>query len=280
MPGRMLWRAQGGDSCGNIAISNPSNALTKGACVSGELELPSGKELIANLKELADKEEAIALCVDALETGTFHHPDGRSDELGVVRLSLQQAGLLAYLAAQCPKPLSIEVGFGMGSSASVMLGVRRLAGKPFVHLIFDPFGLSDGRGKVVESYLRDHFPKGFRRIKKRSEIGLAHLLDTQGLGSAGLIFIDGGHLFENVAADFVLADRLCCVGGYVVLDDAWFPAIETVVRYVERNRPDYAVEHLAVDNCTVLKKIAKDSRDWDDFKPFEVPQREDWTPSA
>lgn len=245
-----------------------------------EIDLPSGEQLGRDLKDLAEKEEAIALCVAALETGTFKHPDGREDDLGVVRLSGEQAGLLAYLATACPKPLSIEIGFGMGSSAAVILGARRLIGKPFAHLIYDPFGLSNGRGQVVQSYLQERFPKNFRRLKKRSEIGLASLVDQRGAGIAGLIFIDGGHRFENVMTDFVLADLLCCVGGYIVLDDAWFPAIETVVRYVERNRPDYAVAHLAVPNCTVLKRIGPDKRDWDDFKPFEVPQREDWTPVA
>jgi hypothetical protein len=112
---------------------------------------------------------------------------------------------------------------------------------------------------------------------KPSEVGLGLLLDRRGPGTAGLIFIDGGHRFENVMADFVLADQLCCVGGYIVLDDAWFPAIETVVNYVKSNRPDYAVAHIAVPNCTVLKKLTPDARPWDSFKPFEVPQREDWT---
>jgi hypothetical protein len=247
--------------------------------VAEELKLPSGKQLVRDLKALASSEEAIALCQAALESGTFRHPDGRTDDLGVVRLSPEQAGLLAFLARECPKPLSIEVGFGMGSSAAVILGVRRLGGKAFAHLIFDPFGLSGGRGKVVQSYLEQRFPKCFRRVRKRSEIGLPRLVEEQGVGSAGLIFIDGGHRFENVMTDFVMADLLCCVGGYIVLDDAWFPAIETVVRYVERNRPDYAVAHLAVPNCTVLKRIGPDQRDWDDFKIFDVAQREDWTPS-
>jgi hypothetical protein len=248
--------------------------------VAEVLHFPPEEELIANLKALAAKEEAIALCLAALETGEFRHPDGRIDELGVVRLALGQAGLLAHLAQLCRKPLSIEVGFGMGSSAAVILGARRLQRKPFVHLIFDPFGLSEGRGNVVQSYLKEHFPKGFQRVMKKSEIGLASLLEKQGPSSAGLIFIDGGHRFENVMTDFVLSDQLCCIDGYVVLDDAWFPAIESVVNYVKANRPDYAVAHLAVPNCTVLKKIARDKRDWDSFKPFEVPQRDDWTPAA
>ena len=244
-----------------------------------ELRLPSEEDLIAKVKELAGKEEAIGLCLSALETGTFHHPDGRTDELGVVRLALGQAGLLAELAMNCPKPLSIEVGFGMGSSAAIILGTRRLTGKPFKHLIYDPFGLGHGRGQVVQSYLQERFPKGFHRVMKRSEIGLAELLDKNGPGAAGLIFIDGGHRFENVMTDFTLADLLCCVGGYVVLDDAWFPAIESVVNYVKTNRPDYAVAHLPIPNCSVIRKIGPDKRAWDAFKPFEVPQREDWTPS-
>jgi len=248
--------------------------------VADRLGLPSEDELIAAVKALAPKEEAIALTLDALKTGTFRHPDGRTDDLQTVRLHPGQVGLLAHLARECPKPLSIEIGFGMGSSASVILGARRLAGQPFAHLIFDPFGLPGGRGKVVQSYLKARFPKAFRRIMKRSEIGLGALIDKVGRGAAGFIFVDGGHQFENAMTDFVLADLLCCPGGTIVYDDARYPAIETVINYVIANRPDYAVAHLAVANTSVLKKIGPDKRGWDSFKPFEVPQREDWTPSS
>jgi hypothetical protein len=242
------------------------------------LGLPPEDELVAAVKALAPKEEAIALTLDALETGIFRHPDGRTDDLQTVRLQPGEVGLLAHLARVCPKPLSIEIGFGMGSSASVILGTRRLERKPFAHLIFDPFGLSNNRGKVVQAYLQARFPKAFRRIMKRSEIGLGALIEKVGRGAAGLIFIDGVHRFENAMTDFVLSDLLCCQGGYIVYDDALYPAIETVINYVIANRPDYAVAHLAVANTTILKKIGPDKRAWDAFKPFEVPQREDWTP--
>lgn len=122
----------------------------------------------ANLGRLAKREEAIARSLAAIQSGTFQHPDGRVDRLGDVRVSQQQLGLLAHLAAGCATPLSIEVGFGMGSSAAVILGARRLAGKPFAHLIFDPYGLPDGSGRIVQSYLEARFPKGFRRVVKQS----------------------------------------------------------------------------------------------------------------
>jgi hypothetical protein len=248
--------------------------------MSVELRLPSEQKLIANLQALAKQEEAIALAVNALQTGHFKHPDGRVDHLSNVRVSLGQAGLLAYLAQECPTYLSVEVGFGMGSTAAILLGTRRLKGNPFAHVIFDPFGLPDGSGKIVQSYLEKRFPKAFRRVMKPSETGLGAMLENRGAECAGLVFIDGGHRFENVMTDFVLADQLLALGGYIVLDDSFFPAIETVVNYVKANRSDYAVAHLPVPNCSVLRKVRRDQRAWDAFKPFEVPQRENWTPSV
>lgn len=244
-----------------------------------ELAFPPIDEMMIKLRALAGKEQAIGLCISALETGTFVAPDGTSEGLGRERISLEQCALIAHIARQCPKMLSIEIGFGMGSSAAIILGTRRLQAKRFAHLIFDPYGLPGDRGLVVQAYLKQRFPKGFRRIMKQSEVGLATLLDKHGPGIAGFIFIDGGHRFENVMTDFVLADQLCCVGGYIVLDDAWFPAIESVINYVRANRPDYAVAHLAVPNCSVLMKVGEDKRSWDAFKPFKVPHREDWTPA-
>ena len=243
---------------------------------SAPLSLPSERQLVAELNAMAQKEEAIALAIQGLQSGAFHHPDGRTDELGLVRITMHQAGLLAHLAANCPKPLSVEVGFGMGTSAAVMLGARRLAGKPFAHVIYDPYGLGDGRGEIVQEYLQQRFPKAFRRIVKRSEIGLAQLIDRNGPGAAGLIFIDGGHQFENVMVDFVLADQLCCEGGYIVFDDASFPAIESTINYIMTNRPDYAVSHADMRNCAVLRKMGPDTRPWDAFSPFEIPDRHDW----
>jgi predicted O-methyltransferase YrrM len=271
-------RGEGGLRLANaVGIAAPASR-SRGIRVPKQLRLPAEQQLVALLRSLGDREEAIALSTAALQSGEFRHPDGRVDHLGDVRVTLQQAGLLAHLAASCPTPLSIEVGFGMGSSAAIILGTRRLQGKPFSHFIFDPYGLPDGSGQIVQSYLQARFPKAFRRVMKPSEIGLAALLDNHGPGTAGLVFIDGGHRFENVMIDFVLADQLCSVGGFVVLDDAWFPAIETVVNYVRANRPDYAVAHLPVPNCSVLRKIGSDERTWDAFTPFQVPQRSNWTP--
>lgn len=77
-----------------------------------ELQLPSQDHLLTAFIELSQKVELIRRCVSALETGQFVHPDGRMDDLGVVKISMEQAALVSYLCIQCPLSLSVEVGFG------------------------------------------------------------------------------------------------------------------------------------------------------------------------
>jgi hypothetical protein len=242
------------------------------------ISLPSTNDLVADFRDLASRSDALSRYLASVETGYFLHPDGRRDPLETVILRVEQAALLSHLSRICPTQMSAEAGFGMGASATVILASRSFNEKPFTHFAYDPFGLSNGRGKVVEAYLEQEFPESFRRRVMRSQSGLARLIENYGEGSVGLTYIDGDHRFEAVMSDFVLADLLCCLGGYIVFDDALYPAIETVINYIARNRPDYAVAHRVTQNVTVLWKKAADTRHWAAFTPFDVPNRHDWTP--
>src|ERR1019366_4737206 len=161
------------------------------------LILPSEETLVRELEELAVRVDSIRRYLAAFKAGYFTHPDGRTDALEGVALAPRQAALIAHLAQRCPSSLSVEVGFGMGSSASVILGARRLSGDPFEHVVFDPYGLPGGRGCVVQSYLEAEFGALFKRVWQRSEVGMARLVAEQGEGTVGLVFIDGAHHFEN-----------------------------------------------------------------------------------
>lgn len=240
-------------------------------------DLPASKKLVAEFVSMARTSEPIARLLTAYETGTFTHPDGRTDELRLERVSPQTCAMLSHLSRRCATTLSVEVGFGMGSSATAILATRTAVGRPFEHLIFDPFGLDNGRGNVVQAYLREVFGADFKRIPMLSEVGLGQLLKIRGPESVGLVFIDGGHKFENVMTDFALADKLCSIGGYIAFDDALFPAIETVTNYIAANRPDYALSRFPVHNLAVVRKVDQDRRKWSSFTPFEVPDRHDWT---
>ncbi|CAA2143667.1 class I SAM-dependent methyltransferase [Hyphomicrobium sp. ghe19] len=244
------------------------------------LELPPAGVLLAELRALAGKQDPVSRYFEAYDTGTFKHPDGRTDELRNVKMDPGAIALLSYLIRKSPTPLSIEVGFGMGSSCSVLLGTLADSQRDFEHVVFDPYGLESGRGTVVEAYLQERFAPKFRRVRQRSEIGLGQLYAERGPAAAGFVFIDGSHLFENIMADFVLADLLCARGGFIAFDDAWYPAIESVVNYIEANRPDYAVMRLAATNLSIIQKVSADKREWFSFTPFEVPNRGDWTRAA
>ncbi len=233
-----------------------------------------GEELLA----LTGRSDAASRCLNASVDGIFTHPDGSGDPLGDCRIAPTALALIAYLSRNNPTDLSIDVGFGMGSSATMALAARRDRGDAFKHLAFDPWGLGDGRGAVVERYLNEEFGASFERVRKLSEIGLGQLLEERGHGCAGYIFIDGNHSFEQVITDFLLADALCCVGGHIVFDDAHFPAIEAAVEYIRANRDDYATWHLPVVNTSVIRKIRSERPPWYTFRPFKVPQRLDWTP--
>ncbi len=168
----------------------------------------------------------------------------------------------------------------MGTSTTVILGTRRFLGAPFEHLVFDPFGLVDGRGTIVKSYLTAEFGSKFQRVRERSEIGLAKLLDKRGEGAAGLIFIDGDHHFEHVITDFMLADLLCCDNGFIIFHDALFPSIKSTINYISSNRTNYAVSQIGPLNMSVLQKRGPDRREWQAFTPFVVPNRHDWSAAS
>ena len=263
--------------CGNVARRHFIE-VTVTEVKHAVLSLPPLEVLMERLAATASESQAVRLCVEAARTQVFHHPDGRTDSLGSVFLFEPQLAALNYLCGDLPAGASVDIGFGMGSSACIILGARSLQAGNFRHIAIDPYGLPDSRGLVVQSYLLETFGEAFVRVKERSETALGGLIKTQGPGSAALLFIDGGHAFETVVVDFVLSDVLCKVGGYIIFDDADYPAIETALNYIEVNRPNYAFSRGVIKNTAILKKIADYHMPWDAFTPFQVAQRTGWTP--
>ncbi|GEM_PF-3743792 len=232
------------------------------------------------LRQLADAQKVARHAMDALATGIFTDESGNSEPLGIVRNPVEQVALIAWLAAQCPTKLSIEVGFGMGITASIILAARLQMQQTFEHQIFDPYGLSDGAGETSQSFLRKQCGEHFRRIETRSQFGMAEIASVNNPPRTGFILIDGDHRADAVFADFYMADALMAVGGYIVLDDAMYAPVATVVQFVRSNRSDYEVSHLEIPNTAVLRKIAKDQRPWHHFRTFSIPKKNNWEPAG
>jgi predicted O-methyltransferase YrrM len=88
-----------------------------------------------------------------------------------------------------------------------------------------------------------------------------------------LVFIDGGHRYDDVFVDFHFARRLVAPGGNVVFDDTWLPSIRTVVSWVETNLSDQWQRLPAPQSLSLAAFEARaepDRRRWDHFAPFGV----------
>jgi hypothetical protein len=103
-------------------------------------------------------------------------------------------------------------------------------------------------------------------IEERSSAGLIRL--AQEGRQFEMTFIDGGHLFDTVLLDFTLSAELCPVGGYVIFDDLWMPAIRKVDAFVRANRADFTSVSTPIKNIAVFRRIATDAREWRHFVKF------------
>ena len=255
---------------------NKLNARPSAAKTLSEMGLPTLPNMLERLRDLESRSGTAKLIADSVRTGVFQHPNGNTVDLQSIEHSEEQLALLAYLSSQCDSSLSIEIGFGLGITAGIMLSARRDAGRSFQHLIFDPYGLA-GRENDIENYLRAEFGPLYQRQYERSQYGLSSIATLSNGPQCDLIFVDGDHHFEGVMSDFFVADKLLNLDGYIVFDDADYPVIETVVQFIQSNRLDYVLVE-EVPNTALIKKIDQDHRAWNHFRPFPVAERRDWTP--
>jgi predicted O-methyltransferase YrrM len=86
-----------------------------------------------------------------------------------------------------------------------------------------------------------------------------------------LVFIDGGHRFDDVFVDFHYSRRLVAPDACIVLDDTHLPAIRTAVSWIETNLADQWRRIPAPANAGLAAfeaLPAADARRWDHFVPF------------
>lgn len=238
--------------------------------------IPAPMDLVAELEMLADQQPLVRRAIDSLQTREIRDDHFPTEFHGGVVHPVEQVALLARLAAVCGSNLSLEVGFGMGTTATVITAARASTGRPFRHIVFDPYGLSDGRGQIARSGLAQTYGDSFELIREPSQFGMGKLVLSDDKPGCDLIFIDGSHLVDAVFSDFYAADQLLNPRGFMVFDDARSPAVETVIQFIMHNRADYLVSHLEIENTAVAMRIDQDVRSWEHFRPFPVPDRLDW----
>lgn len=186
----------------------------------------------------------------------------------VTALAPPKTAYLLELALTRKPARVLEIGLGWGFSAA---GLQSL-GCVRQHVIVE-FDVGSARATQAERNVRaiSPRPESLELCWGDSHRVLPRLCDRG--EQFDLIFIDGGHRYDDVFVDFHYSRRLAAAGASVVLDDTWLPAIRTVARWVETNLADqwrrlHAPSGLSLAAFESL--AVPDSRRWDHFMPFVV----------
>ncbi len=205
-----------------------------------------------------------------LATMYERHPQCGSDGLlheldDITKISIEQGHLLAQLHATVKPKLSIEIGLAYGFSTLFVLDAafHTNAGR---HIAIDPYQDSMWHGIGTQAVKELNFDSKFEHVPETSVTALTNLF-KEGV-KADYIYIDGAHTFDYALVDFFCSDRVLNLGGILIFDDMWMPAIQKVAAFIRTNLSGYQEFPTPVKNLFCVKKTKEDDRPWDHFAAF------------
>jgi predicted O-methyltransferase YrrM len=182
----------------------------------------------------------------------------------ITRISPAASTWLYQFCLKQRAPDTLEVGMAYGFSTIACLAALA-QNNGLSHTAIDPYQEETWAGIGLAHALALDAPR-FRFMNELSSAALVRLASEQ--RHFGVIFIDGGHLFDTALLDFTLSAELCRVGGHIILDDLWMPSIRRVSAFIRTNRSDFAALPVPVANTGVYRRIGSDKRDWRHFVDF------------
>ena len=179
----------------------------------------------------------------------------------------------------------LEVGLAYGVSALYAGTTLKSVKKDYRHLIIDPVQSEVWHDVGIYNLRQAGLWPNVEFHAKGSEVALPEIMASgQRLQAA---FIDGWHTFDHALIDFFYINRMMDKGGVVIFDDANWPAITKLIRYVLKYPAYelYAGSRLNVarsigrdllggrmprlmPSMVAVRKIADDQRSWDWYGSF------------
>jgi len=174
-------------------------------------------------------------------------------------ISVDEGELLARLIRQRKPKASLEVGLAFGISALFICEALKESTSDPRHIVIDPAQNAPAfwSGVGLANLQRAGFGEFVEFIEKPSQIALPELI-SQGR-KIDFAFVDGEHTFDHALVDFFFIDQLLSVGGVVVLDDASYPSIRRVARFIATNRSYKVVGHVGSDESEKSRRYRKPS---------------------
>lgn len=190
--------------------------------------------------------------------------DGQVQINTVVRIE-ESVGMWLYDLCRTLKPQrTLEVGMAYGFSTLYILAAIHDLGNGH-HTAIDPWQNEWWHDVGLLNVSHVGMAQRFDLIAETSISALARLRTKQ--ERFDLIFIDGDHRFDGTLVDFTLAAELCPIGGSIVFDDPWMPAVSAVISWINSNRSDFTSLD-APGGLAHFRRISQDQRKWNHFSDF------------
>ena len=166
-----------------------------------------------------------ALLEHIYRTGYVEDAEGNLIDPSLASVSYERGMLLCELVQREKFENTLEIGMAYGLSTLFICQAhhdkgagRHTAIDPNQDTVFKSVGLLNIKRAGLNNIFRFFQAPSYEILPQLCTAG-EHF---------DFAFVDGMHLFDYVLVDFFYIDKLLTVGGYIVLDDLWMPAIQKV----------------------------------------------------
>lgn len=188
-----------------------------------------------------------------LRSGEVSHPEGRTFKLTSASSLAECEAMYRFLREQRPDTV-VEIGMGYGVSALTILTALEENGKGSL-ISVDPYLKWNSAREVALHYVDcAGLAHRHRHIHEPSELALPELV-KEGT-RAEFVYIDGHHGFDHAFVDFFYADLLVDVGGVLVFDDSYWPAVHKAIDYMTQHR-EYEELDVGVARLNSVRALSK-----------------------
>ena len=140
---------------------------------------------------------------------------------------------------------SLEIGFAYGMSTLAI--VEEVAVKQGHHTVIDKFQMDAWGGNGLDLIKKAGYSDHLEFIGEYCYHALPMLMFAN--KRFDFAYIDSTKQFDWLMVDFFYIDKMMKVGGVIVFDDVYFPAIRRLLRYISRF-PGYKVYSQFPENAT------------------------------
>jgi predicted O-methyltransferase YrrM len=142
----------------------------------------------------------------------------------------EEGEFLQNIVMKIRPKISLEIGFAYGISALFICeALQKVKGEK--HIVVDPNPYAYN-GIGIKNIRKARYDALIEFIEAPSEMGLPDLLKKG--TRIDFAFVDGWHSFDHALVDFFYINLMLNVKGVIAFDDADWPSIDKVCRYVSR----------------------------------------------